>query len=104
MEEAMSEKIVNRRLERVAKEVCDCVLTDGFCIPNRNPRCRCWDVARAAVRGVMNQSNPAMFPGWEVTHAAFRAKDKADPRNVLNALCEGILTHEDDLTLEAPTP
>jgi hypothetical protein len=90
----------NLRLLRIAECICSCVLTDGFCGPAHKPKCRCWDAARAAVQGLKNQANPSLVPGWEVTHAAYLARDKADPRKVIEAVCDGILARRDELTKE----
>lgn len=39
-------------IEEVAKNLCECDLTNGFCVATRNPSCRCWRLARIAVKSV----------------------------------------------------
>ncbi len=80
-------------------------MTDGFCVPKYKPDCGCWVAARAAIQGIMNQADPAFAEAWTISHKAFLEKDKADPRKILDAVCQSILTREDELTKEmAPKP
>lgn len=48
-------------LEEVAMELCQCDLTDGFCDARRNPDCRCWRLARIALKGVEKHLTGAAY-------------------------------------------
>jgi hypothetical protein len=83
----------NWRLERIASELCNCDLTDGFCSPRNVPGCKCWRYAKMAVHGLRNTANPALAEAWPDI-----PEDKRRP--MLNRLCDAILNREDDLTAE----
>ena len=43
-----------RALDAVARTLCDCHFTDGFCRPDHTPECRCNNLAKsclAAIKG-----------------------------------------------------
>jgi len=73
-------------LARIAETLCVCDMTDGFCMPSHKPTCRCWGVARAVYRTMLDAPNPVVSAGWNVTDAAYSNKDKANPRAVLEAM------------------
>jgi hypothetical protein len=81
----------NWRLMRVAEQICQCDLTDGFCHPQHKPDCRCWRLAFFAMKGVENQSNPALEAAWgNESEEARRAR--------LNALVRSITSASDELS------
>ncbi len=81
----------NWRLMRVAEQLCICDLTDGFCHPQNKPDCKCWRLAALAMKGIENQSNPALEAAWiNEGEEARRAR--------LNALVRSITEATDELT------
>ncbi len=54
----------NHRLCRIAQEICECDLTDGFCTPSRDPTCKCWRYARLAIQGLRRQADPCLKDAW----------------------------------------
>lgn len=89
----------NYRLERIADEICSCELTDGFCGPRNRPGCRCWKLARLAIRGLRTTSNPALRDAWP-EYREDDMRDEAIMRGKLDALCNAILNKRDELTVE----
>ena len=74
--------------ERIAAALCVTHLTDGFCMPRNKPDCRCHSLAKAVTAELRRLPDPCFRAGWEVTHKAYVRHDKADPRDVLNALLD----------------
>lgn len=73
-------------LASIANTICACHMTDGFCMPRNNSACHCWKLALSVQRSLVDPHNSVLQAGWEVTHAAYMAKDKADPAKVLEAM------------------
>lgn len=90
----------NYRLLRIAESICSSVLTDGFCGPRNCPDCRCWNIARAVVQGLENQSDPCLRDAWPNIHASEFETDEIERRAYLQRLCVAIRTKRDELTAE----
>ena len=62
IESQLNEKHVLRARDAIAKTLCECHFTDGFCIAHKNPECRCNKLAASCINAMLTRG---VHPVWE---------------------------------------